>query len=148
MEGDVSGWNSAILWWGILYRKVFFEELERDVGRHGNRRAGDEGWQNLCRDRTWDSKQWLFHGYVVLLNREDFIDWWSGRIFLQVNESIERSYSWVRSPGYTAYSHELRHCHYSKGYKLLGWKFDIWPSTRSRRFRLPERWTNWPVRAV
>ena len=38
---------------------------------------------------------WLhgFHGYVVSLYQEDFIDWWAGRIFRQVNGSIERSCS-------------------------------------------------------
>ena len=142
IEGELSGWNSAILWGEISYRKVFFEELEWDVGRHGNRRFGDEGWQNLYRDRVRDSKQWFFHGYVASLYREDFKDWWAGRIVRQVNGSIERSYSWVRSSRYKDYSEEPRHLHYYKGCKLVGWKFAIWPSTRSRRSRLPERWTN------
>ena len=75
IQGDLSGWNSAILWWGISYRKVFFEELEWDVGQHRNRRVGDEGWLNFYRDRTRDSKQWFFHGYVVSFYREDFKDW-------------------------------------------------------------------------
>ena len=62
----------------------------------------------------------------------------------QVNGSIERSYSCVRSYRYKAYSLEPRHWHYYKGCRLLSWKFVIWPSTESRRSRLPEHWTNWP----